>query len=163
MIAMTTSAVPRSCPARTSPTTATATGTAGIRTWRHCPSIRCLRPRTTPSHSASASFATSAGWNVKSPRSIQPVLPLTFFASGVNTSICSPSATKSAGHASRLYHSTGTRVATSRTGRPMRANFACSKNAPNGDWPAAICVTAELENTMTRPMIASSAVAPTRR
>ena len=53
--------------------------------------------------------------------------------------------------------------ATSSTGRPMRTNFPWLSNAENGERPAAISVTAELEKTMTRPMIVSRAVAPTRR
>ena len=45
----------------------------------------------------------------------------------------------------------------------MSANWACVQKALYGEFPAAISVTAELESTMTRPMIASSVVAPTRR
>ncbi len=163
--ATTTIAVPRSWPAMMRPTSARAPGMAGMNACPQLPSRCCLRPSTVPSHTASASLPSSAGWiTIPPPRWIHPVLPPWLSAkAGTSVSDCSPSARNRAGQASRRYQRAGTRVATSMKGRPSSAHRACTRNAAYGDSPSAIEVTVELDRTMTSPMTSSRAVAPTSR
>ena len=128
--------MPRSCPARTTPSAIPATGTAGISACFHCRSSGSLRVRTAPSQTASASLIASDGWRGEARRCrpssgcrrrrtpSRARTPVSWKTIGERRARARRTAWKKR---------TGIRDSTSRIGSPMSANFAWSRNTAYGE------------------------------
>ncbi len=116
--------------------------------------------RAAGSHMHKASFITSAGCIVNTPRlPIQPALPLTSTPSGVNVSSCSSIANNTTAKLKRLYIRAGRHMKTTPTTRPITQYMPWLMACENGDRPAETIDTVELENTMITPKPVSTTTA----
>src|SRR5918998_479543 len=133
-------------------------GTSSVLTVRK----RSRTARMCAPHSANTSLASSEGWKLVKPRSIQARDPLSSIPMpGTSTATSRTAATTSPTGAQRRTSPTGSRTATSSATRPMTAKTTWSTPGRQAGWSSSAASMAEAEKTMTRPMARSMPAAPT--
>ena len=107
-------------------------------------------------------MAASDGCSENPPTRTQFWLPLTVVPA-TSTRSRAPNPTTSSGHARAFHPRTGTRAASTASGRPIAANVACLAKIVYEECSERSDSTLELESTMTSPITSSAIVDPSTR